>query len=52
MNLKKNSPESIKDIAKEISSKILEEITGEKLSNNYIKSLQDEISKNKDNKYL
>ena len=52
LNLKKNSPESIKDIAKEISSKILEEITGEKLSNNYIKTLQDEISKNKDNKYL
>ena len=52
MNLKKNSPESIKDIAKEVSSKILEDITGEKLSDNYIKTLQNEISKNKGDKYL
>ena len=52
LSLKKQSPESIKNIAEEISSKIIENMTGEKLNSSSIKASVDEISKNKMNKYL
>ncbi|MDC3152262.1 F0F1 ATP synthase subunit B [Pelagibacteraceae bacterium] len=51
-NLKKNSSKSINSIAEEISGKIIENLTGEKLNNSSIKASVEEISKNKMNKYL
>ena len=51
-NLKKNSSSSIHNIAEEISAKIIENITGEKLNENSIKASVAEISKSKMDKYL
>ncbi len=51
-NLKKNSSESVKILAEEISEKIIENLTGEKLNNSSIKASVNEISKNKMSKYL
>ena len=52
VNLKKNSSESVKILAEEISEKIIENLTGEKLNNSSIKASVNEISKNKMSKYL
>tara|TARA_Y100000992_G_scaffold187430_1_gene126858 strand:+ start:213 stop:788 length:576 start_codon:yes stop_codon:yes gene_type:complete len=51
-NLKKNSSSSIHNIAEEISAKIIENITGEKLNESSIKASVAEISKSKMDKYL
>tara|TARA_B100001057_G_scaffold99644_1_gene96604 strand:+ start:183 stop:758 length:576 start_codon:yes stop_codon:yes gene_type:complete len=51
-NLKKGSFESIKMIAEEISAKVIENITGDKLNDSSIKATVTEISKNKVGKYL
>ena len=51
-DLKKSSSESINIIAEEISAKIIENITGEKLNNSSIKASVSEISKNKIGRYL
>ena len=51
-DLKKSSSESINIIAEEISAKIIENITGEKLNNSSIKASVSEISKSKIGKYL
>ena len=51
-DLKKSSAESINIIAEEISAKIIENITGEKLNNSSIKASVSEISKNKIGRYL
>ena len=51
-NLKKNSSSSIQNIAEEISAKIIENITGEKLNESNIKASVAEISKSKMDKYL
>ena len=51
-NLKKNSSNSINIIAEEISEKIIENLTGEKLNSSTIKASVSEISKNKINKFL
>ena len=47
-----NSSSSINNIAEEISSKIIENITGDKLNNSSIKASVAEISKKKMGKYL
>ncbi len=52
LNLKKNSFSSIQSIAEEISAKVIENITGEKLNENSIKLSVAEISKSKMGKYL
>ena len=52
LNLKKNSIESINKIAEEISAKIIENITGDKLNDSSIKASVTEVSKNKVNEYL
>ena len=52
LNLKKNSLSSIHNIAEEISAKIIENITGEKLNEKSIKASVAEISKSKMDKYL
>ena len=52
LNLKKNSLSSIHNIAEEISAKIIENITGEKLNESSIKASVAEISKRKIDKYL
>ena len=52
LNLKKNSLSSINLIAEEISAKIIENITGEKLNEKSIKASVAEISKSKIDKYL
>ena len=52
MKLKKNSKIQLILIAEEISSKIIEDLTGEKLNDSSIKASVSEISKNKINKYL
>ena len=51
-DLKKSSAESINIIAEEISAKIIENITGEKLNNSSIKASVSEISKNKIGRFL
>ena len=51
-DLKKSSSESINIIAEEISAKVIENITGEKLNNSSIKASVSEISKNKIGRYL
>ena len=51
-NLKKGSFDSIKMIAEEISAKVIENITGDKLNDSSIKATVTEISKNKVGKYL
>ena len=51
-DLKKGSSKSINIIAEEISAKIIENITGDKLNNSSIKASVAEISKNKIGKYL
>ena len=50
--LKNKSHDSVKKIAEEISSKIIEEITGEKLNNSSIKSSVEENFKKKVDKFL
>ena len=52
INLKKNSSESINAVAEEISAKIIENLTGEKLNNSSIKASVTDVSKNKMDKYL
>ena len=51
-DLKKVSSKSINTIAEEISAKIIENITGEKLNDSSIKTSVAEVSKNKIGKYL
>ena len=46
-NLKKNSFSSISQMAEEISSNIIEKITGDKLNQSSIKASVEEISKSK-----
>ena len=52
LDLKKDSSKSINLIAEEISAKIIEDITGDKLNESIIKASVLEISKNKIGKYL
>ena len=52
LSLKNKSHDSVKKIAEEVSSKIIEEITGEKLNNSSIKASVEEIYKKKTDKYL
>ena len=52
LDLKKGSSESINIIAEEISAKIIENITGDKLNDSSIKASISEVSKNKIGKYL
>ena len=52
LNLKKNSSKSINIIAEEISEKVIENLTGEKLNNSSIKASIEEVSKIKMDKYL
>ncbi len=50
--LKKNSIENIAKISENITSNIIEEISGEKLNESSVKAAVEEISKNKVGKYL
>ena len=52
LDLKKGSSKSINLIAEEISAKIIENITGDKLNDSSIKASISEVSKNKIGKYL
>ena len=52
LKLKKNSTDKINSIAEEISAKIIENITGEKLNDSSIKASVNEVSKKKVSKYL
>ena len=52
LSLKKSSSNSINSIAEEITAKVIENITGEKLNDNSIKASVAEISKNKIERYL
>ena len=52
LSLKNKSHDSVKKIAEEISSKIIEEITGEKLNNSSIKASVEENFKKKVDKFL
>ena len=52
LKLKKNSTDKINSIAEEISSKVIENITGEKLNDSSIKASVNEVSKKKVSKYL
>jgi len=52
LDLKKVSSTSVNTIAEEISSKIIENLTGDKLNDSSIKATVAEISKNKIEKYL
>ena len=52
LDLKKGSSKSINLIAEEISAKIIEDVTGDKLNNSSIKASVAEVSKNKIGKYL
>ena len=52
LELKKNSLNSINIIAEEISSKIIENLTGEKLNDSSIKASVAEVSKNNIDRYL
>ena len=51
-DLKKNSSNSINKIAEEISAKIIENITGDKLNDSSVKASVSEISKKKMSEYL
>ena len=51
-DLKKVSSKSINIVAEEISAKIIENITGDKLNDSSIKASVTEVSKNKVNEYL
>ena len=50
--LKKNSISTIQNISENISSKIIENISGDKLNESSIKAAVEEISKKNINKYL
>ena len=50
--LKKNSSSSINLIAEEISAKVIENLTGEKLNGSSVKASVAEVSKNNIEKYL
>ena len=50
--LKKNSIDDIEKISEEIASKIIEEISGEKLNQSSIKAAISESTKKNINKYL
>ncbi len=52
LDLKKGSKEKVNKIAEEVSSKIIENLTGEKLNDSSIKASVEEISKNRIGKYL
>ena len=52
LKLKKNSTDKINSIAEEISAKVIENITGEKLNDSSIKASVNEVSKKKVSKYL
>ena len=52
LELKKNSVSDIQKISKEITSNIIEKISGDKLNESSIKATVDEISKKKVGKYL
>ena len=52
LDLKKGSLESINLIAQEISTNIIENITGDKLNDSSIRASVEEVSKNKIGKYL
>ncbi len=52
LDLKKGSKETVNKIAEEVSSKIIENLTGEKLNDSSIKASVEEISKNRIGKYL
>ncbi len=51
-NLKKNSVSSIQKISEEISSNIIEKLSGDKLNESSIKATVDEVSKKNLGKYL
>ncbi len=51
-NFKKSSSEKIKRIAEEISAKVIEDTTGEKLNESSIKSSVAEVTKNNINKFI
>ena len=50
--LKKNSISTIQNISENISSKIIEDISGDKLNESSIKATVEDISKKNINKYL
>ncbi len=52
LDVKRDSSKSINLIAEEISAKIIEDITGNKLNDSSIKASVAEVSKNKMGKYL
>ena len=52
LELKKNSVNSINKISQEISSNIIEKMSGDKLNESSIKAMVEEISKKKIGKYL
>ena len=52
LELKKNSISSINNIAEQVSSNIIEKMTGDKLNDSSIKSAVEEIAKNKIGRYL
>ena len=52
LKLKNNSTDKINSIAEEISAKVIENITGEKLNDSSIKASVNEVSKKKVSKYL
>ena len=52
LDLKKNSISSIQNIAENIASKIIENLSGDKLNESSIKATVEDISKNKIGKYL
>ncbi len=52
IKLKENSKQSINKIAEEVTSKIIEDLTGDKLNDSSIKASITEISKKKLDKYL
>ena len=50
--MKKDSREKINKIAHEVTSKVIESLTGDKLNDSSIKASVAEVSKNKIGKYL
>ena len=52
LNLKKNSINSIHDISKEITSNIIEKISGDKLNESSIKATVEDLAKKNIGKYL
>ena len=52
LNLKKNSILSVNNISEELASKIIEEVSGDKLNSSSVKATISEISKKKLDKYL